>query len=121
MRPQAITGLVENFTMGHVVIRQFGMKQTWVKHSDFERLAVLNWTRRNTRDIYLRLCAKANHDICIMTLASVFSHACALAFAHAFSRRLAPTVKAAKLPCALAGKQRAGVHQAVHVVPQEVD
>lgn len=59
-----IIGFVENFTWSHIVIRDFGCKQTWITHAEFEGKTVLNWTRRNTKPVLVQLsfnaCTSAN-------------------------------------------------------------
>lgn len=55
----SIIGFVENFTWSHIVIRDFGCKQTWIAHTTFQGQTVLNWTRRNTKPILVQLSLNA--------------------------------------------------------------
>lgn len=55
----SIIGFVENFTWSHIVIRDFGCKQTWITHGTFEGQTILNWTRRNTKPILVQLSLNA--------------------------------------------------------------
>jgi small-conductance mechanosensitive channel len=51
----SIMGFVENITMMYVVIRNFEMKQTWISHDVFNKIIILNWTRRPTKTVLLNI------------------------------------------------------------------
>jgi small-conductance mechanosensitive channel len=44
-----LAGFIEGVTWGHVVIRDFRRRQTFVPHTEFKGLVIHNWTRRLTR------------------------------------------------------------------------
>jgi len=44
-----LTGFVEAITLTHVVIRDFGRRQVWVPHDNFEDYNIANWTRRPSK------------------------------------------------------------------------
>jgi len=46
---KCLTGFVEAVTLTHVVIRDFGRRQVWVPHDNFEDYNVANWTRRPSK------------------------------------------------------------------------
>jgi hypothetical protein len=41
-----LTGFLEGVTWGHVIIRDFGRKQVFIRHDEFGKLTIHNWTRR---------------------------------------------------------------------------
>merc|ERR1712061_945906 len=60
---EVVTGFVENLTLFHVVIRDFGAKQVWIHHSDFQKYTIHNWTRRQTKPVFLHFAINANTNV----------------------------------------------------------
>ena len=59
---ECIVGFVENFTVHHVVIRNFEMKQVWVPWPTMSSMSIFNWSRRNTKDAKLEFAISPHSD-----------------------------------------------------------
>jgi hypothetical protein len=47
-----VTGFLEGVTWGHVIIRDFKRKQVFIRHDEFVKLIVQNWSRRPNKDAH---------------------------------------------------------------------
>ena len=50
-----VVGFVEGFTWGHVVIRDFKRKPTYIPHGEFKGMVVANWSRRPAKQCFFQL------------------------------------------------------------------
>ena len=59
---EAIAGFVENFTMYHLVVRDFQGNQVWVPWHEYESLVMHNWSRRPNKPARLEFALHPSSD-----------------------------------------------------------